>query len=116
MPRPPARGKPAAGALALALARWEKLNRGLRPFMRGLEPQHGAARGLPVEAPAGRPFSLWGKAFDAMIPIFLFLYVFSCNGLSHVRSSFFRLKRTLEQAQPSMAKRLKAGATSKDSG
>jgi len=34
----------------------------------------------------------------------------------YARSSSLRLKRTLEQAQPSMAKRLKVGATSKDSG
>ena len=51
-----------------------------------------------------------------MILIFLCLCVFSCNGLSHARSSLLRLKRMLEQAQPSMAKRLKAGAASKESG
>ena len=34
----------------------------------------------------------------------------------YARSSSLRLERTLEQAQPSMAKRLKVGATSKDSG
>jgi len=84
--------------------------------VRGLEPRRGAVRGLPVEVPAGGPFSLWGKVFDAMILIFLCLCVFSYNGLSHARSSFFRLKRTLEQAQPSMAKRLKVGAASKNLG
>ena len=114
--RPPAGGKPAAGALALALARRETLNRGLCPFVRGLEPRRGAVRGLPVEAPAGGPFSLWGKVFDAVILILLFLCVFSCNGLSHTRSSFFGLKRSLEQAQPSMAKGLKVGAASIDLG
>ena len=31
-------------------------------------------------------------------------------------SSFLRLKRPLEQAQPSMAKKLKVGAAPKDSG
>jgi len=98
------------------LARWEMLNQGLRPFVRGLEPRRGAVRGLPVEAPASGPFSLWGKVFDAMILIFLCLCVFSCNDLFDARSSLFRLKRTLEQAQPSMAKRLKVGAASKDSG
>ena len=60
---------------------WEMLNQGLRPLMRGLEPRRGAVRGLPVEAPAGRPFSLWGKVFDAVILIHLFLCVFSRNGL-----------------------------------
>ena len=74
------------------------------------------ARGPPVEVPAGEPFSLWGKFFDAMILILLFLCVFSYNGLHYARFSFLRLKRTLEQAQPSMAKRLKVGAASKDSG
>ena len=91
-------------------------SRGLRPFVRGLEPRHGAVRGLPVEVPVGGPFSLWGKVVDATTLIFLCLCVFSCNGHSHAHSSLFRLKRTLEQAQPSMAKRLKVGATSKDSG
>jgi len=57
-----------------------------------------------------------GKVFDAMILIFLCLCVLSCNGLSHVRSTFFRSKRMLEQAQPSMAKRLKVGAAFKDLG
>jgi len=74
------------------------------------------ARGLPVEALAGGPFSLWGKFFDAVIFILLFLRVFSYNGLPYAHFSFLRLKRTLEQAQPSMAKRLKVGAASKDSG
>ena len=92
------------------------LNRGLRSSVRGLEPRRGAVRGLLVEVPAGGPFSLWGKVFNTMILIFLCLCVFSCNGLSHARFSFLRLKRTLEQAQPSMAKRLKVGAASKDSG
>jgi len=88
----------AAGALALALARREMLSRGLRLLVRGLESRRGAVRGLSVEVPAGGPFSLWGKVFDAMILIFLCLCAFLCNGLSHARSSFFRLKRTLEQA------------------
>ena len=65
---------------------------------------------------AGGPFSLWGKIFNVMILIFLCLCVFSGNGLSHACFSLFRLKRTLEQAQPSMTKRLKVGAVSKDSG
>ena len=115
-PQLPAKGKQAAGALVLALARWETPGRGLRPLVRGLEPWRAVARGLPVEVPAGGPFSLWGKIFDIMILIFLCLCVFSGNGLSHARSSLLRLKRTLEQAQPSMAKRLKVGAASKDSG
>ena len=74
------------------------------------------ARGPPVEVPAGEPFSLWGKSFDAVILILLILCVFLYNGLLYARSSFLRLKRTLEQAQPSMVKRLKVGAASKDSG
>ena len=92
------------------------LDQGLGLPVRGLEPRRGAARGLPVEAPAGGPFFLWGKFFDAMILILLFLCVFSYNSLPNVNFSFLRLKRTLEQAQPSMVKRLKAGAASRDSG
>jgi len=72
------------------------------------------ARRPPVEVPAGEPFSLWGKFFDAVILILLILHVFSYNGILYARSSFLRLKRTLEQAQPSMAKRLKVGAASKE--
>jgi len=64
----------------------------------------------------GEPFSVWGKFLDAVILILLILCVFSYNGLLCARSSFLRLKRTLEQAQPSMVKRLKVGAASKDSG
>jgi len=104
--RPPKRERLAAGALALALARWETLDQGLR----------GAARGLPFEAPAGGPCFLWGKFFDAVILILLFLCVFSYNGFPYAHFSFLRLNRTLEQAQPSMAKRLKVGAASKDLG
>jgi len=74
------------------------------------------ARGPPVEVPAGEPFSLWGKFFDAVILILWILRVFSYNGLLYVPSSLLRLKRTLEQAQPSMAKRLKVGAASRDLG
>ena len=74
------------------------------------------ARGPPVEVPAGELFFLWGKFFDAVILILLILCVFLRNGLLYARSSFLRLKRTLEQAQPSMAKRLKVGAASKDLG
>jgi len=70
----------------------------------------------PVEAPVGEPFSLWGKFFDVVILILLVLCVFSCDGLLYARFSLFRLKRTLEQAQPSMAKRLKVGSTSKEPG
>jgi len=92
------------------------LGLGLRLPVRGLETRRGAARGLPVEAPVGGSFSLWGKFFDTVILILLFLCVFSYNGLAYARSSFLRLKRTLEQAQPSMAKRLKVGAASRDSG
>jgi len=74
------------------------------------------ARGPPVEAPVGEPFSLWGKFFNAVILIPLILCVFSYNGLLYARSSLLRLKQTLEQAQPSMAKRLKVGAASQGSG
>ena len=62
------------------------------------------------------PFFLWGKFFDIVIFILLILRVFSYNGLLYVRPSLLRLKRTLEQAQPSMAKRLKVGAASKEPG
>ena len=74
------------------------------------------ARGLLVEVPAGEPFSRWGKFFDAVIPILLILHVSSYYGILYARSSFLRLKRTLEQAQPLMAKRLKVGAASKEPG
>jgi len=37
-------------------------------------------------------------------------------GFSYACSNLLRLKRALEQAQPSMAKRLKVGVASKDSG
>ena len=115
-PRPPEMEKLAAGALAPVLARREKLNQGLRLLVRGMKPRRGAVRDLSVEAPAGGPFSLWGKVFDAVTLILLFLCVFSYNGLPYAHFSFLRLKRTLEQAQPSMAKRLKVGAASRDSG
>jgi hypothetical protein len=59
------------------------LDQALRPPVRGLEPRRGAARGLPVEAPAGGPFSLWGNFFDAVILILLFL-----NGLPYVHFLF----------------------------
>ena len=97
-PRPPTRETLAAGALAPALARWETLDQSLRLPMRGLEPRHGAVRGPPVEVPAGMPFSLWGKFFDATILILLFLCVFLYNSLPYARFSFLRLKQTLEQA------------------
>jgi len=51
-----------------------------------------------------------------VIFILLILRVFSYNGLLYVRPSLLRLKRTLEQAQPSMAKRFKVGAASKEPG
>ena len=114
--RPPTRETLGAGALAPTLARWETLDQGLRLPVRGLESRRGVVRGPPVEVSAGEPFSLWGKFFDAVILILLFLCIFSYNGLPYARFSFLRLKRTLEQAQPSMAKRLKVGAACKDSG
>ena len=106
----------AAGALAPRPARWETLDQSMRLPVMGLESRRGVVRGSPVEVPAGEPFSPWGKLFDAMILIFLFPCAFSYNGLPYAHFFFLRLKRTLEQAQPSMAKRLKVGATSKDSG
>ena len=74
------------------------------------------ARSLLVEGPVGGSPFLWGKIFDVMILTFRCLCIFSGNGFSYACSSLLRLKRTLEQAQPSMAKRLKVGAASKDSG
>ena len=106
----------AARALALALARWEMLGQGTRLPVRGPKPRREVAQGPPVEVPAGEPFSLWGEFFDAAILILLFPCAFSYNGLPYTHFFFLRLKRTLEQAQPSMAKRLKVGAASKDSG
>ena len=92
------------------------LDQSLRLPVRGLEPRREGVRGPPVEVSAGEPFSLWGKFFGAVMVILLFLRVFSYNGLPYAHFSFLRLKRTLEQAQPSMAKRLKVGVASKDSG
>jgi len=115
-PRPPTRGTLAAGALAPAPARWETLDQGLRLPVRGLESRRRVVRGPPVEVPSGEPFSLWGMFFDAVTLIPLFLCVFSYIGLPYAHFSFLCLKRTLEQAQPSMAKRLKVGASSKDLG
>ena len=74
------------------------------------------ARGLLVGAPVGGSPFLWGKTSDVMIVTFRCLYIFLSNCFSYACSSLLSLKRTLEQAQPSMAKRLKVGAASKDSG
>ena len=74
------------------------------------------ARGLLVEGPVGGSPFLWGKIFDVMILTLRCLCIFLGNGFSYACSSLLSLKRTLEQAQPSMAKRLKVGAASKDSG
>ena len=71
VPRPPARGRQAVGVLALALARGATPSQGRCPLVRGLEPRCGVVRGPSVEAPAGEPFSLWGKVFDIIIFIFL---------------------------------------------
>jgi len=104
------------GVLVQALARRETPSRDLCPFVRGLEPRRGVAQGLLVEAPVGGSPFLWGQVFDVMILTFRCLCIFLCNGFSYTCSSFLRLKRPLKQAQPSMAKRLKVGAASKDSG
>jgi len=104
------------GVLVQALARWETPSRDLRLFVRGLKPRCGVARGLLVEALVGGSLFLWGKIFDVMILTFLCLCIFLGDGFSYAYSFFLRLKRPLEQAQPSMAKRLKVGAASKDSG
>ena len=69
-----------------------------------------------VEAQVGGSLFLWGKIFDVVILTFRCLCIFSGNGFSYAYSSFLRLKRPLEQAQPSIAKKLKVGAASKDSG
>jgi len=106
----------AAGALASALARLEMLDQGPRLPVRGLKLRREVVRGPPVEVPAGEPFFLWGRFFNATILILLFPCIFSYNGLPYAHFFFLRLKRTLEQAQPSMAKRLKVGAASHDSG
>ena len=75
------------------------------------------AQGPPVGAPAGELFFPWGKLFDVVTFVFLVLCIFSYANLFYAHPfSFLRLKRTLEQAQPSMAKRLKAGAVSKEPG
>jgi hypothetical protein len=65
---------------------------------------------------AGVSLFLWGKVFDAMILVFRRLCAFSGYDFSYVVPLFLRLNRLLEQAQPSMAKKLKAGSVLKDSG
>ena len=67
------------------------------------------ARGLLVEALVGGSLFLWGKIFDIMVLTFRCLCISLGNGFSYACSSLLRLKWTLEQAQPSMAKRLKVG-------
>ena len=94
-PRPPKRGTLAVGALAPALTRWEMLDQGPRLPVRGLKPPREVVRSPPVEVPAGKPFSLWGKLFDVAILILLFSRVFSYNGLPYAHFFFLRLKRTL---------------------
>jgi len=102
--------------LVQALVRRETPSRDSCPFVRGLEPRRGVARGLQVEALVGGSLFLWGKIFDVVILTSQCLCIFSGNGFSYACSSFLRLKRPLEQGQPSMAKRLTVGAASKDSG
>ena len=114
--RPKVTGKRVTGVPVPVLARREMPGRDQRPFMRGLEPRRGVARGPLVEAPVGGSPFLWGKIFDIMVLNFRCLCAFSGNGFPYARSSFSRLKWMLEQAQPSMAKRLKVGTASKDSG
>jgi len=96
----------------------ELLRQGQRLSSRGLEPRRGVARDPPVGAPGGEPFSVWGKILrhcDFCFPIPLHFLI--CRSFFYAHPfSFLRLKRTLEQAQPSMAKRLKAGAVSKGPG
>ena len=74
------------------------------------------ARGLLVEGPVGGSPFLWGKIFDVMILTLRCVCIFLGHGFSYTCSSLLSLKRTLEQAQPSMAKRPKVGAASKGSG
>ena len=74
------------------------------------------ARSLLVEGPEGGSPFLWGKVLMSWF-FFLDAFAFSWAAIfTYVHSSSLRLKRTLEQAQPSMAKRLKVGAASKNSG
>jgi len=115
-PRPRVRRKRVGGVSVQALARRETPSRDLCPFVRGLKPRRGEARGPLVEAPLGESPFPWGKIFDVNILTFRCLCIFSGNGFSYACSSLLRLKRMLEQAQPSMAKRLKVGAASKVSG
>ena len=83
---------------------------------RGLEPLRGVTRVPPVGAPGGELFSLWGKLLrrrDFCFPVPLHFLI--CRSF-YARSLYSRLKWTLELAQPSMAKRLKTGAASKQLG
>jgi len=65
----------------------------------------------------GKLFSSWGKPLrrcDICFPIPL--HLLTRRSFYAHPFLFFRLKRSLEEAQPSMAKRLKAGAVSKEPG
>ena len=103
------------GSHSLVLARREMPSRGLCVLRRSLGSQRGAARGHLVEGLAGGSFFPWGKGFTSR---FLSSNVLRILGLRPFLcySHFFRLKRPLEQAQPSMANKLKVGAVPKDSG
>jgi len=60
--------------------------------VRGLGPRRGAARGLPFEAPAGGPFSPWGKFLVAMtltLMSYRVFFVFSRITVYHTPISFF---------------------------
>jgi len=104
------------GVIVQPLAKREMPSRDWRPLARGPELRRMVARGLLVEAPVGGSPFLWGKIFDVMILTLRCLCIFLGNDFSYACSSLLSLKWTLEQAQPSMAKRLKVGAASKDSG
>jgi len=108
-------GERIAGVPVQELARRETPSRDRRLLARGPELRRGVARGLLVEGPVGGSPFLWGKIFDVMILTLRCLCIFLGHGFSYACSSL-SLKRTLEQAQPLMAKRLKVGAASKGSG
>jgi len=88
-------------------------SRGLRLLVGGPKPRRRVARGQPVEVLVGGSLFLWGKILTSR---FLSSDVFA---FSQITASlmfippFLRLKRPLEQAQPSMAK---VGAVPKGSG
>ena len=100
---------PSAGQAGDAEPRPSPALEGPGASTRGGSKPAGRGTGRRVALPVGKVSMSWFLFSDA--------FAFSWAAIfTYAHSSSLRLKRTLEQAQPSMAKRLKVGAASKDSG